>query len=313
MNDLHLKTINLVPATIEFNKQAILDELNETLKKYDSLVFTEDNTSDIRKVLAELRKGKTAADEFRKSKKKEAVAPITAFEKDVKEIVKLFDDVIDPINEQLKEYEENRKAEKYAEIETIISETVEKTGLEIKFANQLTVDDQYLNKSTTLNQVKESIEFRAENLLNEQKLEHMNKENVESFVMLKNSEHDMELSVVPYLSQLEFQSIEDVKSTVEDDVQKELNRRSREEAEKKAKEEMAQKEMQEMSNQALDNVPFEPTPKEMDNPIIEDLPFGDIAPDEHVHTISFVVTAQESKFNTIRAFMDSQGIEWREE
>src|SRR5699024_9804182 len=84
----------------------------------------------------------------------------------------------------------NSKQEKLEEIETIITETIKKFGLESKFANQLDVDEQYLNKSFSINQAKETIEFRANNLLNEQKLEIMNRENIESFVKLKNSEHE---------------------------------------------------------------------------------------------------------------------------
>src|SRR5699024_306627 len=133
MTELEIKTLELEPAKIEFNKQQIEDELRETLKKYEGLVFTEENTAEIRNVIAELRKGKTAADNFRKAKKKEAIAPVTEFENDVKAIVKMFDDVINPINDQLKEFEERRRNEKRQEIEKIIDETVESLGLESKF------------------------------------------------------------------------------------------------------------------------------------------------------------------------------------
>src|SRR5699024_5188233 len=247
MNELQLETIKLVPAKIEFNKEAIEKELTETLKKYENLVFTEENTKDIRIVLAELRKGKTAADEFRKENKKEASAPITAFEKEMKSIVKMFDDVIDPINEQLQEFERKRKEEKEANVKEIIKEAAEKFELEEKFANQLDVDEQYLNKSFSLSQVKDTVEFRANNLLNEQKLEIMNRENVESFVKLKNSEHDLNLSVVAYLSQLEFKDVESVKNTIEQDVQKELDERMRKQVEEQN--EQRRKEQEEVNRE----------------------------------------------------------------
>lgn len=306
MEDLKLKTIDLVPAKIEFNKESIEKELTETLKKYENLVFTEENTKDIRKVLAELRKGKTAADEFRKEKKKEASAPITAFEKEMKSIVKMFDDVINPINEQLQEFERKRKEEKEANIKEIIKEAVEKIELEEKFANQLDVDEQYLNKSFSLSQVKETIEFRANNLLNEQKLEIMNRENIESFVKLKNNECSMNLSVVAYLSQLEFKDVESVKNTIEEDVQKELDRRMNEELkiqnEKKRKEqeeinrehdERVQKEMESVSKSAIDN-----------------LPFGDIGePQTEDYTI--VVTATNEEVELLEEFMRDNNIKFQ--
>src|SRR5699024_5472191 len=138
--------------------------------------------------LAELRKGKRAANDYRLSIKRELIAPVTEFENDIKDITKLFDDVINPINDQLKEYEENRRNEKRKELETIIEETIQSVGLNEKYANQLTIDEQYLNKSTSIRTAKESIEFNANNLLNEQKVEEMNKESIEMFVKLKNSE-----------------------------------------------------------------------------------------------------------------------------
>src|SRR5690625_1296216 len=301
MTELEIKTLELEPAKIEFNKQQIEDELKETLKKYEGLVFTEDNTAEIRKVLAELRKGKTASDNFRKEKNKEVSAPITEFENEVKSIVKMFDDVINPINEQLKEFEEKRKQEKLEEIETIITETIKKFGLESKFANQLDVDEQYLNKSFSINQAKETIEFRANNLLNEQKLEIMNRENIESFVKLKNSEHELNMSVVSYLSQLEFKDVADVKKTVEEDVQAELNRRSKEEAEKKAKEEL--------TKEVVHEAPTEPEViKQVD--VIDDLPFGNID-ESQTEDYTITVTATSDEIDLLEEFLRDNKIKYQ--
>src|SRR5699024_3952302 len=296
MNELQLETIKLVPAKIEFNKDAIEKELTETLKKYENLVFTEENTKDIKKVLAELRKGKTAADEFRKEKKKEASAPISAFEKEMKSIVKMFDDVINPINEQLQEFERKRKEEKEANVKEIIKEAIEKFELEEKFANQLDVDEQYLNKSFSLSQVKDTVEFRANNLLNEQKLEQMNKETIESFVKFQNSENGLNLSIVAYLSQLEFKDVESVKKTIERDVEDELEARMKElvEIEQKAEEE---KERIKKENE----VPFEST--------IDDLPFGDIV-EVKTTAIDYTIIATDEELDLLEKFMKDNDIEF---
>src|SRR5699024_12134069 len=113
-----------------------------------------------------------------KEKKKEASAPISVFEKEMKSIVKMFDDVIDPINEQLQEFERKRKEEKEANVKEIIKEAAEKFELEEKFANQLDVDEQYLNKSFSLSQVKDTVEFRANNLLKDRKSTRLNSSHV---------------------------------------------------------------------------------------------------------------------------------------
>lgn len=306
MEELQLKTIDLVPAKIEFNKEAIEKELTETLKKYENLVFTEENTKDIRKVLAELRKGRTAADEFRKDKKKEASAPITAFEKEMKSIVKMFDDLINPINEQLQEFERKRKEEKEANVKEIIKEAVEKLELEEKFANQLDVDEQYLNKSFSLSQVKDTVEFRANNLLNEQKLEQMNKETIESFVKLQNSENSLNLSIVAYLSQLEFKDVESVKNTIEKDVEDELEARMKElvEIERKAEEERNQTVKEQLEEQRKGQEPIS-------HYINDDLPFADIEPDnEHSYLEVYHVTGTMDEQNKLVKFMEDNGIEY---
>lgn len=306
MEDLQLKTIDLVPAKIEFNKKAIEKELTETLNKYENLVFTEENTTDIRKVLAELRKGKTAADEFRKEKKKEASAPITAFEKEMKSIVKMFDDVINPINEQLQEFERKRKEEKEANVKEIITDVIDKFGLEQKYASQLDVDEQYLNKSFSLSQVKDTVEFRANNLLNEQKLEQMNKETIESFVKFQNSENSLNLSIVAYLSQLEFKDVESVKKTIEKDVEDELEARMKElvEIERKAEEERNQTVKEQLEEQRKEQEPIS-------HYINDDLPFADIEPDNgHSFLEVYHVTGTMDEQNKLVKFMEDNGIEY---
>src|SRR5699024_3107812 len=299
MEDLQLKTIDLVPERIEFNKEAIEKELTETLKKYENLVFTEENTKDIRKVLAELRKGRTAADEFRKDKKKEASAPITTFENEMKSIVKMFDDVINPINEQLQEFERKRKEEKEANVKEIIKEAVEKYELEEKFANQLDVDEQYLNKSFSLSQVKDTVEFRANNLLNEQKLEQMNKETIESFVKFQNSENSLNLSIVAYLSQLEFKDVESVKKTIERDVEDELEARMKELVEIEQYEQRRKEQLEQIKKES----------GTVSESTIDDLPFGDIV-EVKTTAIDYTIIATDEEFNLLEKFMKDNDIEF---
>lgn len=316
MNELELKTIKLEPAKIEFNKDSILDELNETLQKYENLVFTEDNTTEIRKVLADLRKGKTAADEFRKSKKKEAIAPVTAFEKEVKEIVQKFDDVIDPINEQLQTFETERKEKKRVKVEEIIANSVNEFNLEQKYADQLTVLDEYLAKSVTNNRIKEMIDFRAQQLLSEQDKEKSDRDMIETFVKLKNSEHGLNLSIESYLSQLEYKDTSAVKNTIESDAKSAAERREQE-LQKLSEEVHKDDEFEQLpvssspSSSSIDDVPFEPEVEEnlSQNNIIDDLPFGDVS-EEIERSIMLAIAATESELNIIKAFLDGQGIYW---
>src|SRR5699024_10173151 len=165
----------------------------------------------------------------------------------------------------LKAYEERRKEERRQELQAFIDKVIEDLQLENKFASQLVIEDSFLNKSASMTQTKESIEFKANNLLNEQKLEIMNRENIESFVKLQNAENSLNLSVVAYLSQLEYKDIEEVKKTIIDDVNKEIERKEKQLQEIERKDEL-QKEK--IKKEVAESQVFEPA--------IDALPFGNI-------------------------------------
>ncbi len=303
MNELQISTITLEPAKVEFNKEQVVNELKGILKKYENLVFTEENTSDIRKTLAELRKGRKTADDYRKDIKKQLTQPVTNFEKEMKEITALFDDVINPINEQLKAYEERRKEERRQELQAFIDKVIEDLQLENKFASQLVIEDSFLNKSASMTQTKESIEFKANNLLNEQKLEIMNRENIESFVKLQNAENSLNLSVVAYLSQLEYKDIEEVKKTILDDVNKEIERKEKQLQEIERKAELEKEKIKK-------EIEFEQVEKHEETfRTIDDLPFGNI----EEKTTSYTVYVTDKQRDLLIEFLTNNDIEYVEE
>src|SRR5699024_6553988 len=103
----------------------------------------------------------------------------------------------------------------------------------------------------------------------EQEKEQADRDMIETYVKLKNSEHSVNLSIESYLSQLEFKDAQNVKNTINKDVENELARREREmarqaqkEAEKKREEELKLEEQ----DYAVDDNPFEPSMSEIDEP-----------------------------------------------
>ncbi len=308
MNELQISTITLEPAKVEFNKEQVINELNGILAKYENLVFTEDNTADIRETLAELRKGRKTADDYRKGIKKQLTEPVKVFENEMKEITAMFDDVINPINEQLQEYKERRKEEKRQEVQAFIDEVVGEKQLEQKYASQLVVENEFLNKSASMNQTKESIEFKANNLLNEQKLEFANREMIESHVKLKNAEYDVNLSVVAYLSQLEFKGVEEVKKTIDNDVSMAITKREKEiikEAEEIVREEQ-EKKAEIKQEEVIEIVEQKPT----DINQIEEV-FTENTPPSY--PVKYAIFTSMKNHAMLKDFLESNGIEYVEE
>lgn len=112
------------PQVISFNNEEIKKELTESLKKYEGLVYTEDNIKAAKVDRATLNKFKEAVEKKRKEVKKQCLKPYDDFEAKVKEITALVDKPILAIDKQVKTFEERQKEEKLANIESFYNENI---------------------------------------------------------------------------------------------------------------------------------------------------------------------------------------------
>lgn len=304
MQEIEVKTLTKQPAIIEFNHDEILQDLEKNLKKYDDLTFTEGETKELRSVLAELRKGVKVVDRYRIDTKKELNQPINYFEKQCKDISSKFDERIGSLDKQLKDYEQQWKEKRIVKVQEVIANVLNESNLNEKYAARLVVEDDHLKKSTNNNRLKEMIEFQADGLLQEQEKEEADKDMIETFVKLKNSEHGLSFSIAPYLSQLEFKDASGVKNTIITDVENEVERQ---ELQKKKEEEL---EVEEQETISVDDIPFEPSMEEMNDPVIDDLPFGDIEEEKQGVSIDYIVTTSAKKHEDLVDFMNRNNIEF---
>lgn len=107
---------NLIPVQVKGNIGTIEDNLNEVelsirekVSEYSAVVVTEDTIKDGKKFLADIRKEKKSLDDERKAIKSQWMAPYEAFERRAKQIIALYDEPVKLINEQLEEYESQRR------------------------------------------------------------------------------------------------------------------------------------------------------------------------------------------------------------
>ena len=161
---MELQVLEQVVPVVKFNKEELKLALQEHLDKYSNLVVTEETEKDCKKAKAELGKLETAVETFRKETKKALSEPIANFEADCKELVALIQEVKKPIDTQLKEIEEQRKAEKEGLIREEIAKIVIEYELDEKHASQLDILATYLNKSTSMNKIITDLKNRAETL-----------------------------------------------------------------------------------------------------------------------------------------------------
>lgn len=209
-----IEQIKLIPAVVETNIELVSESLDVILENYKGLIFTEETAKDCKDTIAELNKGKKSLDTFRKNVKAELSKDITRFESEVKELSKKFDNVIDPLKEQYDNFETKRKEEKSERIQIFINEKIKEFELSEKYAIELTILDEYLNKTATDKKIKEDLNSRANNLKSVQDKELADIEIIKTKVELANAKFNTNLVPETYISLLKYEDVLDISEKI---------------------------------------------------------------------------------------------------
>ncbi|WP_054198887.1 DUF1351 domain-containing protein [Clostridium baratii] len=160
--------INKQLPVITLNFEEVKRSIQETMKKYDGIIVTEERLKDCKATQKNLAGLRNDIDGYRKAIKKEMEAPIKEFEGKCKELISLISDVEKPIKDGIKIYDDKRREEKRSKALEYIKESIEAHNLNGKYAARLDVKDRYLTLSGSLKSIKDDIELRAAALEKEQ-------------------------------------------------------------------------------------------------------------------------------------------------
>lgn len=150
--DLKVEEYQL-PAEIQFNFEEIKLEISEKLKKFENLVYTDDQVKDAKSDRASLNKLKKALQDEKTRRKKEYLKPFEDFESKINEIIKLIDAPVSLIDKQVKEFEEKKKADKRIEIGSFWETTEHPEWLTLAKL----FDERWLNATYTMKQIQADI------------------------------------------------------------------------------------------------------------------------------------------------------------
>jgi hypothetical protein len=150
--DLKVEEYQL-PAEIQFNFEEIKLEISEKLKKFENLVYTDDQVKDAKSDRASLNKLKKALQDEKTRRKKEYLKPFEDFENKINEIIKLIDAPVSLIDKQVKEFEEKKKADKRIEIGAFWEMTEHPEWMTLARI----FDERWLNASYSMKQIKDDI------------------------------------------------------------------------------------------------------------------------------------------------------------
>lgn len=119
MNEIVKVQVGYNLGEIQNNLEEVAASVRQYCEDFRNVVVTEDTVADGKQMLANIRKEKKYLDDERKRIKKAWNDPYLAFEKQVKEVIALYDEPISMINGQIQELEEQRKAKKRETINEI--------------------------------------------------------------------------------------------------------------------------------------------------------------------------------------------------
>jgi hypothetical protein len=109
---------------IKFNYEELKGGLQESLKKYQNLVYTSQNIKEAKDDRATLNALKKSLNDEKIKIKKEFEVPYKDFEDKIKELIELVDKPASEIDKQVKIFDEAEKAKKRESIENIYAENI---------------------------------------------------------------------------------------------------------------------------------------------------------------------------------------------
>ncbi len=279
MNELKIITNSFTPAKVDFNYEQVSAYLDKLLEKYNGLVFTEETATECKKTIAELRKGQKSLDEFRKKTKGELTQSVTEFEDQCKKLYSKFDEVINPLTDQADAFEEKRREEKRKKVQKIVDELIKEQSLNEKYAAQLIIQDEYLNKTKTMKSIKEELTLAAESLGIQQDKEEADKQLIRARVELVNERNGINIMATNYIRLLEYESVDEILEKINKDA-----------------EALRQKQ------KTIKSITPKPTPIKQ----VQVLPTAD----EEIYVEKYEVEGTDAQLNALEDFMTANGLEW---
>lgn len=145
INSLEVESVT--PAKIVENITANKEKLIQAVKQYDNIVVTQENYQELTKTRAELNNKREYLKQQRKRVKDEASKGINEFMDSINDVIKAIKSTVDPLDADIKKFEELEKESKKKEMmEKIIAPNLNK-GVAAGYFDQETADQFDFNPS----------------------------------------------------------------------------------------------------------------------------------------------------------------------
>lgn len=163
--------VNYQESLIDFDNTKIVTLAKELVKKYESLIVTEDMVKDISSEVAGINKVIKKINDKRISIKNDYSKPLIIFESKINVATTILSNTVKELKKQLQVYEDERKSKKMIDISALIDLLSNKYNLKTEYANKVILKDSYLNKTTTMQEIELSLTEQIDVLYSAQSFE----------------------------------------------------------------------------------------------------------------------------------------------
>lgn len=290
--------INAKGGVIDVNFDDAKAYLDEQLKMYEAVVFTEDTKKDAKDTVAQLRKDKKALQDRVKDVKKEYMKPFDDFYSKAVELIEMYDKPIDYINNQIANFEALRLEEKRKLISSFYNEIIPEDEWRKVLPLDRIYNTKWENATASNKSIKEEMMQYKENAkaaYTSIKAMHSDKE-AEALAMYNRNFNLVEC--IDCLNRYEEQKREVLEAERERE-RKEAEERIR--AEERAKIEAEQKQAQEIEKAQAEA--YQQAQQDTINSFIPE-------DNENVDDYSYMIRLSKDSKEKLEMYMDSVGIEY---
>ena len=153
-----------LPEKVNFNYEELKTELQAKVSQYESLIYSDEQIKDAKADKAQLNKLKKALNDERIRLQKEYMIPFNEFKEKIDELISIIDKPVLLIDQQVKGYEEQKKAEKLEAIKAYWHEVLQADKVpEAVTFNQI-FNEKWLNATVSMKSIQEEINARLEQI-----------------------------------------------------------------------------------------------------------------------------------------------------
>lgn len=136
-----------IPAVIEFNFEEMKAELEQKLKRYNSLVVTEDGIKDAKSDKASLNTLSKTLNDNRIALERTYMQPFNNYKGKINQLITLIKEPVNAIDGQIKVFEDKEKQDKFEEIAHFYNDNIK--GLRDVLPLEKLLNPKWANKGTT--------------------------------------------------------------------------------------------------------------------------------------------------------------------